>query len=122
MKNLLMIEEEACTLDLELNRSRIERICLNPTTRVIVLSAILGLHILNMTDATLLGSPIGDPRFVDKCISEEVNDLKLMGDRIKHLHFYDALMSVIASLVSYSQDDAHPQDHSLLHIYMSGRV
>ena len=91
VKDLLMKVEEAGTLGLELNHRKTELICLNPNTRGIALSVFPCLRIVNMEDGSLLVSLHGAPICVDKCMNEKVNDLKLMGDRIKHLHFQDAL-------------------------------
>ena len=50
---------------------------------------------MNTDDATLLGSPLGDHECVSRHIGEKVNVLKLMEDRIKHLHSHDALVLLL---------------------------
>ena len=112
-----MIEEEAGYLSLKLNQNKSKLICSDPTTRSIVLSASSGLQVVDTDGATILGSPFGGHECVSRNIGEKANVLKLMGDRIKHLHFHDALV-----LPCHSQNDAHSQDCSFLFICISRRL
>ena len=80
-------------LGVKLNQNKSKLICSDPTTRGIVLSAFPGLQVVNIDDATLLGFPLGGGHeWVSKHIGEKVNVLKLMGDRMEHIHSHDALV------------------------------
>ena len=85
------IEEEAGTLGLQLNREKTELICADHTSRGIVLSALPGLRIINPECANLLGSPLGNADCVNACVSEKIELLRLMGDRLCYLHSHDAI-------------------------------
>lgn len=57
-----------------------------------MLSSAAELHITDEDSLTLLGSPLGNSDGVSVAISEKVDDLKIMGDRLQHLHVQDALL------------------------------
>ena len=91
LSDLRLIEEEASELGLELNRSKTELICSDHTTRGIVLSSFPGVHVVNIEQVELQGSPLGDTSSVNACVSGKIELLELMGDRLYHLHSHDAI-------------------------------
>ena len=78
-------------VSMELNRGKTELICADHTSRGIVLSALPGLRIINPECANLLGSPLGNADCVNACVSEKIELLRLMGDRLCYLHSHDAI-------------------------------
>ena len=68
LSDLRLIEEEASVLGLQLNTSKTELICSDHTTREIVLSSFPGLCVVNLEQAELLGSPLGDAS--SRCVCE----------------------------------------------------
>ena len=49
---------------------------------------------LNPNDADLLGTPLGDMSCIDNVLSDKVNKLKILGDRLGHLYKQDALLLI----------------------------
>ena len=69
-QDLQIVEREAGKLGLQLNHAKSE--------------------IISHELATLLGSPIGGEVGVNRSISERTEALRVMGDRLRHLHTHDA--------------------------------
>ena len=91
INDLQLIEEEASSLGLQLNRSKTELICPDHATRSLVLSAFPGVRVVNVEDAELLGSPLGNATSIEASIGEKIKQLELMGERLCHLHAHDAI-------------------------------
>ena len=91
LSDLRLIEGEASELGLQLNRSKTELICSDHNTRRMVLSSFPGLRVANVEMVELLGSPLGDASSVDSCLSDKIELLELMGDRLYYLHSHDAI-------------------------------
>ena len=92
LTDLRMIELEAFKLGLELNHSKSELICDQPSVRETMLSEVPGLHTISCSQATLLGSPIGDVECINTCILTKIDLLKVMGERLGLLCSHDALI------------------------------
>ena len=78
-------------LGLELNHSKSELICNQPSIREAMLLEVPSLRTVNCSNATLLGSPIGDVDCMDDVIMRKIEILQLMGGRINLLCSHDAL-------------------------------
>ena len=78
-------------LGLELNHSKSELICNQPSIREAMLLEVPSLHTVNCSNATLLGSPIGDVDCIDDVILRKIEMLQLMGERLNLLCSHDAL-------------------------------
>ena len=79
-------------MGLQLNRSKTELFCSDSATRSKVLSAFPGVRVVEVEDAELLGSPLGSATSVNACVGEKIELLKLMGERLHHLHSHDAII------------------------------
>ena len=90
--DLKLIEEEASDVGLQLNRSKTELFCSDSATRSKVLSTFPGVRVVEVEDAELLGSPLGSATSVNACVGEKIELLKLMGERLHHLHSHDAII------------------------------
>ena len=77
---------------LQLNLKKSEFFYRDVSTRNLMLSSAAELHITDEDSLTLLGSPLGNSDAVSVAISEKVDALKIMGDRLQHLHVQDALL------------------------------
>ena len=92
LSDLRLVEEEAAKLGLHLNHSKSELICDDVPTREAMLFEVPGLHNVSCSQATLLGSPIGNVECISDTIKEKTELLKLMGGRLSHLQSHDALL------------------------------
>ena len=63
-----------------------------------MLSAVPGLQVVGCSQATLLGSPIGDSSSIDECIHDKTMKLELMGERLHLLSSHDSLLLLRHSL------------------------
>ena len=91
LADLRLVELEASKLGLELNHSKSELICNQPSIREAMLLEVQSLRAVNCSNATLLGSPIGDVDCIDVVIMRKIEMLQLMGERLNLLCSYDAL-------------------------------
>ena len=94
------IEKGAAELGLRLNRKKCEVICDDESTCNAMLSAVPGLQVVGCSQATLLGSPIGDSSSIDECIHDKTMKLELMGERLHLLSSHDSLLLLRHSLHS----------------------
>ena len=92
LADLRLIEFEASKLGLELNHSKSEVITDQPSVQEAMLSEVPGLRTVSCSQATLLGSPIGDIECINTCILSKVDLLKVMGERLSLLCSHDALI------------------------------
>ena len=86
------MEQEATELGLHLNRKKTELVCDDVASCEVFLTSVPGLHVVNCSQATLLGSPIGSIDHVDGIIRHKVTQLRLMGQRLSLLQAHDALL------------------------------
>ena len=110
------------TLGLQLNRNKTELICDDGDVCDEVLSAVPGLRVINRSQATLLGSPIGSIDSVDDFIHHRVEKLKLMGERLELLPSQDSLLllpTVPEAFFFYSQDPVWASDSSVFFLRTS---
>ena len=91
LADLRLVELEASKLGLELNHSKSELICNQPSIREAMLLEAPSLRTVNCSNATLLGSPIGDVDCIDDVIMRKIEMLQLMGERLNLLCSHDAL-------------------------------
>ena len=90
LHDLQTVAEEAARLGLQLNHSKSEVICNDPSVRAAMINAFPDLCPVNPENAHLLGSPIGGEEGIDSSISEKVRALEIMGNRLCHLQTHDA--------------------------------
>jgi len=84
------VEWEAEKLGLQLNHAKSEIISHDHRAVTSMLEAVPDLYPVRLELTTLLGSPIGSEVGVNKSISERTEALRVMGDRLLHLHTHDA--------------------------------
>ena len=80
-----MVEREAAALGLQLNRAKSELICDEPGKRDLMLSAARGLHVVDMDQAEILGSPVSSQTSVDDTIKEKIRLLGYLGEKLQLL-------------------------------------
>ena len=64
----------------------------NQTSADSPMSSFPDLSFVNPSQATLLGSPLGDANSVNECLQNKTNQLKLIGERLCHLQSHDAIV------------------------------
>ena len=89
--DLLMVEEKAALLGLQLNRAKTELVCDDANTRDSMLSVVSELRAVCCGEASLLGTPIGGAELIDNTITSKIQKLRLMGDKFRFLKSQDAL-------------------------------
>ena len=57
-----------------------------------VSSSLEGAHVVDPTNATLLGSSIGDLASISTTLREKIKSLEVMRERLKHLSTHNALL------------------------------
>ena len=92
LHDLEVVEREGVDLGLHLNHQKSEVICGDGDTRAAVLSSLEGAHVVDCSDATLLGSSIGDVSSISTSLGQKIKLLETMGGRLKHLFTHDALL------------------------------
>jgi hypothetical protein len=95
-----VVEEVAADLGLSLNRKKTELICDEDTTCEAFLSEVPGLQVVCRSQASLLGSPIGNIDCLDSIIQQKVAQLQLLGERLNLLQVQDALLLLRHSFYS----------------------
>ena len=90
-RDLLMVEEKAALLGLQLNRTKTELVCDDANTRDSMLSVVSELRAVCCSEASLLGTPIGSAELIDNTITSKIQKLRLMGDKFRFLKSQDAL-------------------------------
>ena len=78
LADLRLVELEASKLGLELNHSKSELICNQPSIREAMLLEVPSLRTVNCSNATLLGSPIGDVDCIDDVIMRKIEMQQLL--------------------------------------------
>ena len=69
-----------------------------PDSQNSILSLLPGSRIVNLSMATLLGSPLGDVPGISSVLSEKTNLLKIMGERLPLLSTHDAYLLLCHSI------------------------
>ena len=77
---------------LQLNSNKCEIISVVPDSQNSILSLLPGSRIVNLSMATLLGSPLGDVPGISSVLTEKTNLLKIMGERLPLLSTHDAYL------------------------------
>ena len=95
---LRLIRDQGKALGLFLNVDKPELIShSNSTVSTSLMSALPALQIGHPTQARLLGSPLGNEA-LQRCLEEQLNQLKLVGDCLSHLHMHDGITILRHSL------------------------
>ena len=89
--NFLYLERTARELNLFLNHSKSEIICVDETTKQEMLSMSPNLHPTDPSLATLLGSPIGGLEALNEAWESKISHLRNLGDMLKLLQAHDAI-------------------------------
>ena len=96
--DLRLIKDQGKALGLFLNVDKSELIShSNSTVSTSFMSAFPGLQVVHPTQARLLGSPLGDEA-LRRCLEEQLNQLKVVSDRLSHLHMHDGITILRHSL------------------------
>ena len=85
------VVKEAKSLGLSLNTLKSEIISQDPHSRDYLLTVLPGAQLEDPSQATLLGSPIGDSHCVTSAIQDKVATLRSLCDRLELLSVHDAL-------------------------------
>ena len=91
--DLVMFKQGAKDVGLQLNPNKCEIISVVPDSQNSILSLLPGSRIVNLSMATLLGSPLGDVPGISSVLTEKTNLLKIMGERLPLLSTHDGLPS-----------------------------
>ena len=86
--DIAYIEDAAKDINLFLNCSNSEIICVDDSTCSSMLSVIPSIQVIDPSDATLLGSPIGGTASIDEVLQSKINQLKFLGTRLKLIYIY----------------------------------
>ena len=89
--DFLYLERTARELNLFLNHSKSEIICVDETTKQEMLSMSPNLHPTDPSLATLLGSPIGGLEALNEAWESKISHLRNLGDMLKLLQAHDAI-------------------------------
>jgi hypothetical protein len=89
--DLANIKDAAKRINLELNCSKSEMICIDDKTQSSMLESSPTIIVVKPSNATLLGSPIGDVPSINTILQSKIDQLQLLGSRLQHLHSHDAL-------------------------------
>ena len=89
--DLKRIELAGVDLGLVLNHSKSEVICVDNNTKHSILEVSPHLQYVHLSDACLLGAPIGGERSIIAVLTSKKKSLGLLGERLKLLHSHDAL-------------------------------
>ena len=87
----------AKSLGLILNNSKSEIISASDSTLSLLLSHLPGAQLLPPSQASLLGSPLGDENCMSAAIMDKVEALQRMGNHLSHLAAHDALLLLRSS-------------------------
>ena len=88
----IQVMRDAADLGLTLNPGKCEIISSDMTACGTLLVSLPGAHLVPPSQAQLLGSPIGDDTCVSTVLSEKVEALRRLGERLKLLSAHDALI------------------------------
>ena len=91
LADLQLMEDEAATLGLKLNRSKTELVSSNVVVQNSILSIVSDLKVVPCSQVSLLGTPIGSLELLDSTIEAKTQRLQLMGKRLSGLRNQDAL-------------------------------
>ena len=98
LSDLSVVKQRAADLDLELNQNISEVLCSNSSARASILAAFPGARVVEPSEATLLGSPIGDTTYISSILEVKIGLLQTLGDRLQYLAKHDALFLLHHSL------------------------
>ena len=92
LSDLSVVKQRAADLGLELNQNKAEMICSNSSARASILAAFPGARVVEPSEATLLGSPIGDTACITSILEVKIGLLQTLGDRLQYLAKHDTLL------------------------------
>ena len=114
-----VIKREAIKVGLELNSSKSEVIGTDSITTEAIQSSLPGVSVVDVAQATLLGSPIGDIISISATITAKTGMLKCLGERLKYLQSHDAYLLLRHSLASPNSYTVLERLHVLFHLACS---
>ena len=94
-----VVKREVIKVGLELNPSKSEVIGTDSVTTEAIQSSLPGVRVVDVAQATLLGSPIGDITSISATITAKTAMLKCLGERLKYLQSHDAYLLLRHSLL-----------------------
>ena len=86
------MNREGAELGLQMNEQKSEVVGANSAAREAVLRYIPRAMEIDPASAVLLGSPIGDTDSISDAISQKLQLLQTMADRLQHIPSHDALV------------------------------
>ena len=98
LHDIEVIKKEAGIVGLDLNPQKSEVISINPDLVATVQSALSGICVVNLADATLLISPIGDIGSITVAFDAKTTMLKCFRERLHYLTSHDAYLLLRYSL------------------------
>ena len=98
LQDLRLVEQGAGELGLSLNHAKSEVISKDPAATGTLLAAAPNLQVTDPDSATLLGSPLGGIDSINESIRDKVECLRILGNRLEHLHTQDSLLLLRHSL------------------------
>ena len=91
LQDLHDIEKQAEEIGLHLNKSKSEVICKSSATSTMWKARVPDIQLTPPERATLLGFSLGYIESLDQAMSEKIEQLKVMGNRVKYLRSQDTL-------------------------------
>ena len=91
LADLRLVEDEAATLGLKLNRSKTELVCSDVGVQNSILSIVSDLKVVSCSQVSLFGTLIGSLNLLDSTIEANTQRLQLMDKRLSGLRSQDPL-------------------------------
>ena len=79
LHDLALVEQLGSKLGRKLNCQKSKLFCSNDDARTAILSSLQGARVIDLSDASLLGSPIGSVRSIESSLREKIELLRCMG-------------------------------------------
>ena len=98
LQDLRLVEQGAGELNLALNHTKSEVISKDPAATGTLLAAAPNLQVTDPDSAILLGSPLGGIDSINESIRDKVECLRILRNRLEHLHTQDSLLLLRHSL------------------------
>ena len=99
LQDLALVGQLGSKLGLKLNYQKSELFCSNDDARAAILSSLHGAKVIDLSDASLLGSPIGSVHSIDSSLGEKIELLRRTGARLSGLLTQDTLLLLRHSFV-----------------------
>ena len=92
LHDLTLVEHLGSNLGFKLNYQKSELFCNNDDSRAAIVSSLQGAKVIDLSDASLLGSPIGSVQSIESSLREKIEFLRRMGSTLSGLLTQDALL------------------------------